>query len=58
MYDWVTLLYNRNWYNTVNQLYFNKKIQISTHYTKDKEKILKSERKHRVPTWKKKKELV
>jgi len=23
MYDWVTLLYNRNWHNTVNQLYFN-----------------------------------
>ena len=22
MYDWVTLLYSRNWYNTVNQLYF------------------------------------
>ena len=25
MYDWVTLLYRRNWHNTVNQLYFNKK---------------------------------
>ena len=24
MYDWVTLLYSRNWHNTVNQLYFNK----------------------------------
>ena len=23
MYDWITLLYHRNWYNTVNQLYFN-----------------------------------
>ena len=23
MYDWVTLLYSRNWRNTVNQLYFN-----------------------------------
>ena len=21
MYDWVTLLYSRNWHNTVNQLY-------------------------------------
>ena len=27
MYDWVTLLYSRNWYNIVNQLYFNKKNQ-------------------------------
>ena len=25
MYDWVTLLYSRNWHNTVNQLYFAKK---------------------------------
>ena len=25
MYDWVTLLYPRNWHNTVRQLYFNKK---------------------------------
>ena len=25
MYDWVTLLYGRNWHNIVNQLYFNKK---------------------------------
>ena len=24
MYDWVTLLYSRNWHNTVNQLYFKK----------------------------------
>ena len=24
-YDWVTLLYSRNWHNIVNQLYFNKK---------------------------------
>ena len=23
MYDWVTLLYSRNWHNIVNQLYFN-----------------------------------
>ena len=22
MYDWVTLLYNRNWHNIINQLYF------------------------------------
>ena len=27
MYEWVTLLYSRNWHNSVNQLYFNKKIQ-------------------------------
>ena len=24
MYDWVTMLYSRNWHNTVNQLYSNK----------------------------------
>ena len=23
MYDWVTLLYSRNWHNIVNELYFN-----------------------------------
>ena len=23
-YIWVTLLYNRDWYSIVNQLYFNK----------------------------------
>ena len=26
MYDWVTLLCSRNWYNIVNQLYFSKNI--------------------------------
>ena len=25
MYDWITLLYSRNWHNTVSQLYFNLK---------------------------------
>ena len=25
MYDWITLLYSRNWYNTINSLYSNKK---------------------------------
>ena len=25
MYDWVTLLYSRNWLNTINELYFNLK---------------------------------
>ena len=25
MYDWVTLMYSRNWHNTVNQIYFNLK---------------------------------
>ena len=25
IYNWVTLLYSRNYYNIVNQLYFNKK---------------------------------
>ena len=29
MCDWVTLLYNRTWRNTVNQLHFNKKITFS-----------------------------
>ena len=24
MHDWVTLLYSRNWHNTVNQLHSNK----------------------------------
>ena len=28
MYDWVTLLHSRNWHNTVNQLYTNKKLKI------------------------------
>ena len=31
IYDWVTLLYDRNWHNTVNQLYLNKKF---FHYEK------------------------
>jgi len=26
IYDWVTVLYSRNWHNTVNQLHFNKNI--------------------------------
>ena len=25
MYDWVTLLYSRNWYKAVRQQYFNEK---------------------------------
>ena len=29
MYDWVTMLYDRNWHNTGNQLYYNKnKVQL------------------------------
>ena len=24
MYDWVTMIYSKNWHNTVNQLYINK----------------------------------
>ena len=28
MYNWVTLLYSRNWHNIVNQWCFNKKLQI------------------------------
>ena len=27
MYNWVTSPYGRNWHNTVNQLYFNKKVK-------------------------------
>ena len=27
MYDWVTLLYSRNWHNVVNQLYINKTLK-------------------------------
>ena len=26
VYDWVTILYSRNWHNIVNQLYLNKKV--------------------------------
>ena len=29
MNDWVTLLYSRNWHNTVNKLYFNLKKRMS-----------------------------
>ena len=25
IYEWITLLYGRNWHNIVNQLYFSKK---------------------------------
>ena len=25
IYDWVTLLYSRNWHNSVNQVYFDLK---------------------------------
>ena len=27
MYDWVTLLYGRNWHNIISQLYSNKKLK-------------------------------
>ena len=27
VYDWVTMLYSRNWHDIVYQLYFNKKTQ-------------------------------
>ena len=27
MNDWVTSLYSKNWYNIVNQFYFNKKFK-------------------------------
>ena len=32
MYDWVILLYSRNWHNIVNQLYFKKKKGWSSHH--------------------------
>ena len=35
MKDWVTLLYSRNWHNTVNQLYFNKKTKQNKTETKN-----------------------
>ena len=28
IYDWVALLYNRNWQNIVNQVYFSKKKEL------------------------------
>ena len=28
MYDWVTFLYDRNWHNIGNQLYFNKNFKM------------------------------
>ena len=40
MYDWLTLLDSRNWYNIINQLYLNKiKIKIETKKLKIKQKI-------------------
>ena len=36
--DWVTLLYNRNWRNIVNQLYFNKTKQKNYMHTIKKKK--------------------
>ena len=35
VYDWITLLYSKNWHNIVNQLYFNKN---ETEYEKIKTK--------------------
>ena len=40
MYNWLTLLDSRNWYNIINQLYLNKiKIKIETKKLKIKQKI-------------------
>ena len=38
MYDWVNLLYSRNWQNIVNQLYFNKMKKKITLYSSPKKK--------------------
>ena len=32
VYNWVTLLYSRDWHNIANQLYFNKKIKLKKSY--------------------------
>jgi len=39
MYDWVTFLRNRNWYNVVNQLSFNKKFFLRI---KNERQVIKS----------------
>ena len=41
MYDWVTLLYSRNWHNTVNQLYFNKRFFYLKKFLKKENKNLR-----------------
>ena len=33
VYNCVTLLYSRNWHNTVNQLYFKKKNQKNSYFS-------------------------
>ena len=32
IYNWVTVLYHRDWHNSVNQLHFNQKIKHQTFY--------------------------
>ena len=39
MYDWITLLYNRNYHSLVSQLYFNKKNFFKKKKDKDKTPI-------------------
>ena len=45
VFNWVTLLYSRNKHNTVNQLYFNKKIKSKTIKYKDEQNKTKKENK-------------
>ena len=42
VYDWITLLYSRNWHNIVNQLYSNKKNErhTKTIFKKEKRKYI------------------
>ena len=47
MYDWVPLLYSRNWHNIVNQLYFNNfffKKKTFNEWIKRDRKIIKENR--------------
>ena len=40
MYDWITLLYSRNWHDIVNQPYFNKNKIIKGKKQREKGKML------------------
>ena len=42
MYDWVTVLYSRDWHNTVNQLPFNKNKQTNGQQAQDLENLAKT----------------
>ena len=38
VYNWITLLYSRNYHNIVNQLYFNKTLRIKKRIKRNREK--------------------